>query len=73
MRADREAPAKNRKKAGGVTMATSADYSVVLRDLKARRDVLDAAIKALEPVVPTALSVGIIPPPAIADKEGESR
>jgi hypothetical protein len=33
-------------------MATSADYAVVLRDLKARRDILDAAIKALEPVAP---------------------
>lgn len=41
-------------------MATSADYSVVLRDLKARRDVLDAAIKALEPVVPNAGVAGTV-------------
>ena len=33
-------------------MASTADYTVVIRDLKARRDVLDAAIVALERVLP---------------------
>jgi hypothetical protein len=48
-------------------MASTADYTVVIRDLKARRDVLDAAIVALERVLPVVS--GGVTLPAQPDKQ----
>jgi hypothetical protein len=50
-------------------MASTADYAVVIRDLKARREVLDAAITALERVLPIVSANGNAALPAVPEKQ----
>lgn len=54
-------------------MATSADYYVVIRDLKERRAVLDAAIVALERVLPVVNgTVSREAPEALKSESGQN-